>query len=186
MKADVSVRSREEVAAAICALTDAQKARLRKVAQSYAWLYPLGADDLLSEAIARAIAGSRQCPKHVDVVKFLADAMRSIADAESKKIENQSEIVPVVLPGTEVDGAVDPMDSRVNAEETMIAAELREELLGLFQSDPQARDLLDGILEGYQGEELRMLTDLDETGFNTKRRLIRRTLNKRYPNGRKP
>ena len=48
------------------------------------------------------------------------------------------------------------------------------------------RDLLDGILEGYQGEELRMLTDLDETGFNTKRRLIRRTLNKIYPNGRKP
>ena len=68
----------------------------------------------------------------------------------------------------------------------MIAAELREELLGLFPSDPQARDLLDGILEGYQGEELRMLTDLDETGFNSKRRLIRRTINKRYPNGRKP
>ena len=109
MKADVSVRSREEVAAAICALTDAQKARLRKVAQSYAWLYPLGADDLLSEAIARAIAGSRQCPKDVDVVKFLADAMRSIADAESKKIENQIEVMPVVLPGSDVDGAVDPI-----------------------------------------------------------------------------
>ena len=118
-------------------------------------------------------------------MKFLADAMRSIADADSKKIENQIEVVPVVLPGTDVDGAVDPTDSRMSAEETMIAAELREELLGLFQSDPQARDLLDGILEGYQGEELRVLTDLDETGFNSKRRLIRRTLNKKYPNGRK-
>ena len=151
MKADVSVRSREEVAAAICALTDAQKARLRKVAQSYAWLYPLGADDLLSETIARAITGSRQCPKDVDVVKFLAEAMRSIADAESKKIENQVEIVPLVLPGSDVEGAVDPTDSRMSAEETMIAAELREELLGLFPSDPQARDLLDGIFGGVSG-----------------------------------
>jgi DNA-directed RNA polymerase specialized sigma24 family protein len=186
LKADVSVRSCDEIAAAICAFTDAQRIRLRKVAEKYAWLYPPGADDLLSEVIARALAGTRQCPTDVDLVKFLAEAMRSIAYDEAQKIENQVETVPVLQPGDDVMHAVDPMDSGMNAEEMMIGAGLREELLGLFSGDPQARDLLDGIMEGYEGQELRALTDLDQTAFASKRRFIRRTLDRKYSNGRKP
>jgi RNA polymerase sigma-70 factor (ECF subfamily) len=56
-------------------------------------------------------------------------------------------------------------------------------MLGLFPDDQQARDLLDGIMEGYEGEELRALTDLDEISFASKRRLIRRRIDKHYPKG---
>jgi hypothetical protein len=186
LKADVSVRSCEEVAAAICALTDAQQVRLRKVAEKYAWLYPLGAEDLLSEAITRALAGTRQCPRSVDVVKFLADAMGSIAYDEAQKIENQIETVPVLHPGVDEERAVDPTDLSATAEEIMIGAGLRDELLGLFSRDAQARDLLDAILEGYEGKDLRELLDLNETELASKRRSIRRTLDRKYPNGRIP
>jgi DNA-directed RNA polymerase specialized sigma24 family protein len=188
LKADVSVRSCEEIAAAISAFTDAQRIRLRKVAEKYAWLYPLGTDDdLLSDAISRALAGTRQCPTNVEVVRFLAEVMRSIADGEASKLENPVTLIPVLQPGDPVSDAVDPIDSGLNAEEKLVAADsaeaFRQAMLGLFPDDPQARDLLDGIMEGYEGEELRAVTNLDETGFASKRRLIRRRIDKNFPEG---
>ena len=88
MKADVSVRSRSEIEAAIRAFTDAQWIRLRKAARYFAWVYGLDADDLLQDAFCRTLADSRHCPTNVDVVKFLVEAMRSIANGEAGKIEN--------------------------------------------------------------------------------------------------
>jgi hypothetical protein len=38
-------------------------------------------------------------------------------------------------------------------------------------------------MEGYEGEELRALTDLDEISFASKRKLIRRRIDKHYPKG---
>ncbi|SRR5271165_3833529 len=134
--------------------------------------------------------GDRRCPSHVDPVRFLAEVMRSIADSGANKVENQIDVVPVMQPGAVAESAVDPTDSRMSPEQTMAADEdaeaLRQAMLGLFPDDPQARDLLDGIMEGYEGEELRTLTDLDETSFASKRRLIRRTIDRHYPKGWKP
>jgi len=190
LKADVSVRSRDEIAAAIRAFTDVQWIRLRKASAYFAWVYDLGADDLLQEAFCRALAGGRHCPTNVDVVRFLVQAMRSIANGEAEKVENQIETVPVVQSGAPSDGAVDLRDSTESQEETMIAAEgaeaIRQAMLGLFPDDHQVRDLVDGILAGYEGEELRALTDLDQKGYASKRRFMRRTIDKDYPEGRKP
>ena len=78
----------------------------------------------------------------------------------------------------------------MSAEQSLIADEdaeaFRQAMLGLFPDDQQARDMLDGIMEEYDGEELRALTDLDEISFASKRRLIRRRIDKHYPEGWKP
>jgi DNA-directed RNA polymerase specialized sigma24 family protein len=191
LKADVSVRSSDEIVAAIRGFTDAQWARLRMVAEKYARKYArlcaLEAEELLQEAFCRALAEDRRCPSHVDPVKFLAEVIRSIADGEINKVENQIDVVPVMQPGAVPESAVDPRDSRMSAEQSLIADEdaeaFRQAMLGLFPEDQQARDLIDGILEGCEGEELRALTDLDEIGFASKRRLIRRRIDKHYPKG---
>jgi hypothetical protein len=137
-----------------------------------------------------ALAGDRKCPTNVDLVRFLVQATRSIANGEAEKVENEVDVIPLVQPGALVDGAVDPKDSKESPEESMMAAEsdeaIRQALLGLFPTDRQARDLVDGILAGYEGEELRALTDLDEKGYASKRRFMRRTIDKRYPDGRRP
>jgi DNA-directed RNA polymerase specialized sigma24 family protein len=189
LKADVLIRSRDEIAALIRALTDAQWIRLRKVWAYFAWVPNLSGEDLLQEAFCRALAGSRKCPKDVDLVRFLVEAMRSIANGEVEKVENQIDVVPVVQPGALVEGAEDVKESKESQEETMIAAEseeaMRQTLLGLFPNDPQARDLVDGILVGYEGEELHALTDLDQKGYASKRRFMRRTIDKHHPRGRK-
>jgi len=190
LKSDVSVRSRDEIAAAVRDLTEAQWIRLRKASAYFAWANGLDRDDLLQEAFCRALVGGRKCPTNVDVVRFLVEAMRSIANGEGEKIENQIEIVPIVQPGASADSAADPKDSNDSQEETMIAAEndeaIRQAILGLFPNDQQAHDLADGILAGYEGEELRELTDLDQRGYASKRRFMRRTIDKHYPEGRKP
>jgi hypothetical protein len=190
LKADVSVHSRDEIVGMIRALTDAQWIRLRKASAYFAWVYDLSADDLLQEAFCRALAGGRQCPIEVDVIRFLVQAMRSIANGEGDKIENQIDTVPVVQPGAPASGAIDLKDSTDTPEEAMTARETtettRQAFLGLFPDDPQARDLADGILAGYQGEELRALTDLTEKSFASKRRFMRRTIDKHYPEGKKP
>ncbi len=189
MKADVTVRSRDEIAAAIRALTDAQWIRLRKASGYFTWIPGLNGDDLLQETFCRALAGSRQCPTNIDVVKFLVEAMRSIANGEDEKVENQFETVPVVQAGAVVTGAEDPKDSTPSQEESMAAAETseatRQAVLGLFPNDAQARDLADGILAGYEGEELRSLTDLDKTSYASKRRFMRRTFDKHVSEGKK-
>ena len=190
MKAEVPVRSCDEIAAAIRALTDAQWIRLRKASGYFAWIYDLSAEDLLQEAFCRALAGERQCPTNVDVVRFLVQAMRSIANGESEKVENQVDFVPVLQPGPSVDGAVDLKESRADPEDDVISADsanaIRLAMLGLFPNDQQARDLVDEILLGYEGEELRALTDLDLKAYASKRRFMRRTIDKNYPDGRKP
>jgi DNA-directed RNA polymerase specialized sigma24 family protein len=190
LKADVSVRSRDEIAIAIRALTDAQWIRLRKASGYFAWVYDLSGDDLLQDAFCRTLAGSRQCPTGVDVVKFLVEAMRSIANGEGEKVENQIDTLPVGQLGATSAGAVDPKDSTESQEETMVAAETneatRQAILGLFPTDHQARDLADGILAGYEGEELRALTDLDKTAYASKRRFMRRTIEKHCLRGKQP
>ena len=69
---------------------------------------PLEADDLLQEAFCRALAGRSTLPLARGPVKFLAEVIRSIADGEINKVENQIDVVPVMQPGTVPESAVDP------------------------------------------------------------------------------
>jgi hypothetical protein len=177
-------RQGDEIVVAIRALTDAQWTRLRSASRYYAWAIGWEAEDLLNETFCRTLAGSRRCPIDVDLVRFLVQAMRSIAGGEAEKItiENQAESVPIVQPGAAVAVAIDLADARASEEEAMLIAEneeaIRQGALGLFQGDATARDLVDGILMGYEGEELRILTSLDKTAYASKRRLVRRAFNR--------
>jgi hypothetical protein len=92
-----AVRNRDEIASAIRSLTPAQWARLRKVSLRYGRDH-IAPDDLLQEALRRAIDNDghgRNCPCDIDVVKFLAEAMRSIAHGEYEKMRNVPKLVPI-------------------------------------------------------------------------------------------
>ena len=43
--------------------------------------------------------------------------------------------------------------------------------------------MVDGIMEGMDGEELRAFTELDKTAFASKRKLIKRRIEKAFPDG---
>ena len=76
------IRSQEEVEQAISRFTEADWARLRLVSNRYA-IYPVESEDLLSESLLRAVH-HRNCPINVDVVKYVAEAIKSTAHSEKK------------------------------------------------------------------------------------------------------
>jgi hypothetical protein len=133
-------------------------------------------------AFAEPLDG-RKCPVSVDMVRFLAEAMRSIRDGELKRAKRR----PVLVSPPPPEGAQeqDAIDSAPNAEERLAAADedgarerKRQQVIGLFADDLAAQVIVEGMLEGTRGEDLRALTDLDPTAYQSKRRLIRRRIEK--------
>jgi len=187
-------RSRDEVADAIRALTPAQSIRLRKIAARLAFGKPVEPDDLLQKAFVSAIEeDGRKCPKDVDIVRFLAEAMRSIADGEVDKASRRVLLVQVPKVGGDhetEEREVEFADEQPNAEQRYIdherAVEMQNALLALFADDQTACELVEGIMAEMTAEELRQLTDLDETAYKSKRKLIRRRIDAAFPKGLRP
>lgn len=187
-------RSHDEVKDAIRALTPAQWVRLRKAAAYFAAGRPVEADDLLQMAFASALdENGRTCPTNVDIVRFLAGAMRSIADGEIDKASRRPILVPVPKTGGREEGEeeeVEFADDRPNVEQHHInaenEAEKRAAILALFEDNPTARDLAEGVMAGMTKEELCELTGLDETSYQSMRKRIRRRIDAAFPRGLKP
>lgn len=183
-----------EVADAIRGLPEAGWIRLRKIAVAFCRNKPLDPDDLLQEAFVRAL-GDRQCPRHVDVIRFLAETMRSIVsdsakgqkrrDARTLHAPPDMRLVPMTG-----EGVTEPEDDSLPIEDQLAShqevARIREAIITLFADDVEAQVIVEGMMEEVDGEELRSLTDLDTRAFASKRRLVRRRIDKAYPNGWKP
>lgn len=169
-------RTRAEFEAAIGGFSDADWTRLDALGRSFAFCTGWDPDDLLQEAIVRTLRGTRNCPTSVDVMKHLADTMSSIADTERSKGRNQHPHAPIVQPGLDV--AEDPPSSTWSAEDTLVYQGEQAELLALFDDDPIAREMVEGILAEFDTDQLKELTGLQGTAYDSKRTLIRRRLQK--------
>jgi DNA-directed RNA polymerase specialized sigma24 family protein len=185
-----ALRSREEIEAGIRSFTDAEWARLRLVAKKYAGRFQIRDDDLLQEAFRRALEDDgKKCPVDVGIFTFLVLSMRSIANDEKNLVENRSAHVPVVS-SDDANGAgetVDPPSMELNAEERAVlgadSTEIRQAMKTIFTDDLVACDLVDGIIGDFSTDELRELTGLDKVAYASKRRFMRRTIDKHFPNG---
>jgi DNA-directed RNA polymerase specialized sigma24 family protein len=170
-------------------LPDAGMVRLRKIATAFCRGTPLDPRDLLQEAFARALSGARKCPADVDIVRFLAETMHSIASDDAKKRLRHRE--PQIVPLFADDGlAHDPPDPKASAEKALAgeqeARRIKQAVIGLFAEDPVAQVMVEGMMEDMEGEELREVTGLTKIAFASKRRLIRRRIEKAFPKGWTP
>lgn len=177
-------RTREDVEAAIRAFSIADWSRLQKVAKVFSFKTGWGFEDLQQEAIMRTLQGTRNCPDDVDVMKHLIDTMSSIADGEREKAHNQLPHVPAAHPG--IEESEDPASPAWSAEDELAYEGGRAEILAMFDDDPVARDMVEGILASFDTEQLKELTGLQGTAYNSKRTLVRRRLLKLSPKGRIP
>lgn len=185
-EADRAHLLREEIENAIRSLSPADWVRLDRIADRFAAGKPIPAQDLLQESLMRAIDG-RRCPARLGMVPFLAGIMRSVADGEREKAQHR---VPLVMAATSEAvelHILNHTDPAGTAEDNLIAEEnadqIRRAILGLFDDDPTARDIVEGMMEEWSPEELRELSGLDQTAYDSKRRLIRRRIDKQYPEG---
>ena len=176
------MRPPDEIRAQIEAFTDVDWLRVRKAAEYWARAYGADAEDVMQDALERAVDGSRQCPRDISIFTFLSGAMRSISGDERKARTRRAEIHLVAEDGSLV---VDPIDDRLNATEAAqsreAAEEIKQAVLDLFEDDLAAQTIVEGDMDGIEGEELRDLTGLDAKAFASKRRFVRRRIDRTYP-----
>jgi DNA-directed RNA polymerase specialized sigma24 family protein len=187
-----------EVAAAIRSLPEAGWHRLRKIARYFAYRCPLEADDLLQDAFTRAVAGERHCPAHVDLIRFLSEVMHSIASDTAKTAKRQADALAKcgelrlvsLAPATDEDEA-DPLALPCPSPEATLAGEqeaahIKDTFLRLFDDDLIALAIIEGDMEEMDGEDIRALTGLSKVDYASKRRFVRRSIDKNFPEGWKP
>ena len=94
------------VSRALAEMSDIDLLRLRALARLRARGLPHGIDwsDLLHEALARALDGSRQWPQGVPFLVFLAGVMRSVCADVWRRRRREAELMAFGA-GAEVDGA---------------------------------------------------------------------------------
>ena len=119
------------------------------------------------------------------MVRHLHQVMRSIvwSDRRQARLHSQVEIEAVeprdLLPGAVV---TDP-GPEVRVAEAEAAARVQKKVLGAFNDDEVARTLVEGIMLGFEGEELCELAGIDKATLATKRRLIKRRIASTFPGG---
>lgn len=176
------LRPTDEFIAAVGQLRPVDWHRIHKLGRARALGSSLTGEELVQEAMKRVLDGSRPWPEGVPLIGFLAGVMRSIADGDRAKAEVSETRRPRSIFGQDGAMVIDRADDASSPEEQVAEAEecarVREGIAQLFADDYDAQILLEGIIEGLEGEALRALTGLDPTAYASKRKLISRRLAK--------
>jgi DNA-directed RNA polymerase specialized sigma24 family protein len=154
--------SQAEIAQAIGSLAVEHKTALVKVAVVYARRTVYGYEDLIQEAFMRVLDGRREWPRGVHAVQFLSNVMRSIA-WDWRVVDRDDET---------------QLDDISSQEDRAIARIDAQKVVAYFDDDAIAQKILLGMMDGMRGEDLRKLSGLTGTEYESKRAKIRRRLEK--------
>ena len=190
----VEHHSGAEVRTAIAGLRDADRARLTSAARVWVRQFKLdvihfGVRDLVSEAIARTLAGERQWRRDVGIVLHLIETMKSIASLRRKqalaaasagfRVERQADLKPPDPP-LEEDGeeaADDPL-AAVPAPDRGLESLLARDGIRVFRrhfaGDPPALAVIDDWMEGWKGPDIQERNGLEHDEFQAAVRRVRR------------
>lgn len=168
-----------DVASAIRALTAADLVRLKALARLWTRGLPevLGWSDVLHEAIARALDGSRKWPPGVPILAFLSSVMRSICDDQWRRARRESRLL---ARDDDLDAAEgEAQASAADPERALAAAQALAAVHGLFCGDPAALKVIAGLADGLTPAEICRLYGMSERDYDTTRRRMRRALLRR-------
>ena len=175
-----------EVDQEITSITDAGWIRLRKVSEKYCY-GRINPDDLLQEAFLSALEGRRRCPKGIDIIKFLAEAMHSLSSSEFKALSRTPPFQVISTAEDDDEPSIDPPHSGPTSEQIVTsdqeATKIRAAIMSLFSDDEVAQLIIEGDMEEMEAREIQDLTGLDKKAFASKRRLIRRRIDRAFPKG---
>ena len=167
-------------ALAIKLVTNCDLLRLKVIARLHGRSLPPDVcwADLLQEAFARVLDGSRAIPRAVPTVAFLAGVMRSIKAEHWRRRRRATQQQPVlateyqvVLPESE-----EACDPQPDPERWVIAAQELQTIGILFALDPVALQIIAGLGDGLTAEEIRRTLGLSKTDYDSARRRMRRAL----------
>jgi DNA-directed RNA polymerase specialized sigma24 family protein len=176
----VPVQPPADRALALKLVTDCDLLRLKVIARLHGRSLPPDVSwaDLLQEAFARVLDGSRAIPPQVPTVAFLAGVMRSIKAEYWRRRRRATEQQPVLaaeyqLPAAHSDVACDPQP---DPERWLMASQQLEAVGTLFAHDPVALQIIVGLGDGQTAEEIRRMLGMTKTDYDSARKRMRRAL----------
>jgi DNA-directed RNA polymerase specialized sigma24 family protein len=163
---------------AIRALSDADLVRLRALARLWSRRLPAGHGwaDLLNEAIARALDGSRQWPPGVPLVSFLSGIMRSICDDQLRRMRRERAVLVRCEDPEDLGAASEEAQSSPDPERILAAAQAVAAIHQMFADDPAALQIISGLAEGLSAREICALSRMSDRDYDTARKRMRRAL----------
>jgi hypothetical protein len=134
--------STEAIAQALAALPPPDLVRLKRLAELRARLLPgLEWDELLHEALLRALDGSRRWPEGVSLLVLLAGIMRGLLDA---RVAERRRLAERALASVEA-RAAPPPDAQLHARQCLAA------ITQFFAGDPDVLALIAALAQEHLG-----------------------------------
>ncbi len=167
-----------DVAHAIDALSAADLVRLKALARLWMRGLPevLGWADVLHEAIARALDGSRKWPPGVPILAFLSSIMRSICEDQWRRERREGRLL---ARDDDLDAREGEPQPGADPERALAAVQSLAAVHALFCVDPAALKVIAGLADGLTPAEICRLYGMSEREYDTTRRRMRRTLLRR-------
>jgi DNA-directed RNA polymerase specialized sigma24 family protein len=176
----VRVQPPADRALALKLVTDCDLLRLKVIARLHGRSLPPDVSwaDLLQEAFARVLDGSRAIPPGVPTVAFLAGVMRSIKADHWRRRRRATEQQPALATEYQLLSAqsAEACDSQPDPERWLIAAQQLQAVGTLFAQDPVALQIIVGLGDGLTAEEIRGTLGMTKTDYDSARKRMRRAL----------
>ncbi|MGA2856803.1 MAG: hypothetical protein ABSE40_08035 [Candidatus Sulfotelmatobacter sp.] len=184
-----SLLEKIEVERAIEALTPSELLRLRQFADFR--LRGLGraargrtGGDLLGEALLGTLIGAettrkgRHWNKDVDFVRHLTGAMQSISNCWKRQFKDTEAYLISEFPIRDAEGHEhSPLDNVASgdaaADQLLIEKDEEDRVLTIFKDDPEATQVLQGLLDGLKKTEIMARSGLDKKKLAATERRIR-------------
>jgi DNA-directed RNA polymerase specialized sigma24 family protein len=159
-----------EEALALKLVSEMDLLRLKAIARLHARGLPADVSwaDLLQEAFARVLDGSRKRPEGLPMLAFLAGIMRSLKTDHWRRALKESH----GHAGQERE-ACDPSS---DPERTFSALQELAVIDRLFADDPVALQIIAGLGEGLSAEQIRIVIGISATDYDSARKRMRRVL----------
>ncbi|GAB5351930.1 sigma-70 RNA polymerase sigma factor region 4 domain-containing protein [Qipengyuania sp. 483] len=166
--AQVSYFTKPQVRSAIAAIDISSNSTLMRMARWRAFAAGIDAEDLLQEAILRALT-SRNCPCGIKTEHFLMGAMRSIASEIIAKRERREALCLY-----QFDQPVLPIAPDEACEFTESADAWRQALDSVIAGSQEIEKVIDGIDQGLCGRALAEFANTDQARLASVRKSIKR------------
>jgi RNA polymerase sigma-70 factor (ECF subfamily) len=153
--------------------------RLKAIARIHARGLPpdVSWSDLLQEALARVLNGSRQVPNDIPLEVFLSGVMRSIRGEYWRRMQRDAQHRRASEDSQETAAnEADVLDPAPDPERALLAQQELEAIGTLFADDPIALQIIVGLGDGLSAEEIRAACGLTKTEYDSARKRMRRAL----------
>jgi RNA polymerase sigma-70 factor (ECF subfamily) len=177
---DRCVATPAETALRIKLVTEMDLLRLKTIARLHARGLPadVGWTDLLQEAFARALDGSRRRPEGLPIVVFLAGVMRSIKSEYWRRGQRESHYAQTSRadPSSILIHGAEPRDPAPDPERSLIAVQEIAAIDRLFADDATALQIMAGLSEGLSADAIQLAFGMTKTDYDSARKRMRRVL----------